>query len=108
LPISLSTCITHDQGLEIARKVYEGIADGGFFITTGYTAMILNSKDFSGVGFEVEQMSVPGNVLTFRTPDQLYVLRKHMAKSLVDNSMNQAQMKDQLLYLGQRMRSEVI
>jgi len=76
-----TSIVTRVQGLEIARKIYEGMADGGFFIATGYTAMILNGRDFSGIGFEVEQMSIPGNVFTFRTPDQLYVLRKPAAEN---------------------------
>jgi hypothetical protein len=71
-----SSIVTRTQAIEIARKVFEKMAPGGFFMLTGYTAMVLNSTDFSEIGFEVEQMSIPQNVLTFKIPDQFYVLKK--------------------------------
>ena len=64
------------DALEIARKVYQEIAEGGVFVLTGYTPVLLSSHDFRIMGFQVEQMTVPEKAIKEEKPYQVYVLRK--------------------------------
>ncbi len=68
--------VTREQALRIARKVYEGMKNNGIFVATGFTEMRLNADDFREIGFSVERMSIPKNVVYLAKPHQLYVLRK--------------------------------
>lgn len=71
-----ASIVDRTQGRSISSQVYKALQGGGLFVVTGFTPVVLNASDFSQIGFKVEQMSIPENVVSFTRPDQLYVLRK--------------------------------
>ncbi len=71
-----ASIVDRAQARKIASQVYNALQDRGLFVVTGFTPVVLNAADFSEIGFKVEQMSVPENAISFKRPDQLYVLRK--------------------------------
>ncbi len=77
-----SGVVTRAQGLDIARKIFEGMESEGIFIATNYTPSVLNASDYSSMGFQVEQMSIPQNYFSGKFPTQFYVLRKPLERSL--------------------------
>lgn len=72
--------VSRKQALRIAQKVFDGLGDGGVFIITGYSHVLLNASDFRSIGYEVLNMSVPGNIYENAYPKQLYVLRKPVSE----------------------------
>ena len=88
----LVTCIggltqgvcSRSDAVRVAKMVFDGVRPGGWFITSGFTASLLNSRDFAKIGFEVVNKVVPRNAMhiipdfhsTWQSPEQLYILRK--------------------------------
>lgn len=72
--------LKRDESLNVARKVFEGLKEGGHFIVTGFSYVLLNAQDFRSLGFEVLQMSIPVNTYENAYPKQLYVLRKPVSE----------------------------
>lgn len=68
--------ISRQEALGITGQVYEKMAEGGLFVVTGRTGVLLNAEDFSRIGFKVRQMTVPENVVHLYPPYQLYILEK--------------------------------
>ena len=68
--------VTKDSAWDIARGIHRALAPGGVFLSTGLSPQLLNSNGFKAAGFDVEQMSIPENILTRQHPAQMYVLRK--------------------------------
>lgn len=68
--------ISRQEALGITGQVYEKMAEGGLFVVTGRTGVLLNAEDFSRIGFKVRQMTVPENVVYLYPPYQLYILEK--------------------------------
>lgn len=68
--------ISRREALGITERLYQEMADGGTFIVTGRTGVLLNAEDFSKIGFKVKQMTVPENVVYLNCPYQLYILEK--------------------------------
>lgn len=68
--------IPREEALGITEHVYEEMAEGGLFVVTGRTGVLLNAEDFSRIGFKVKQMTIPENVVYLNSPYQLYVLEK--------------------------------
>lgn len=68
--------VLREEALGIVQNVYDEMASGGTFIVSGLSGVLLNSKDFRRIGYRVENMSVPQNVVYSHPPYQLYILRK--------------------------------
>jgi hypothetical protein len=68
--------VKKNDAIRIAKKVFDGLAEYGLFIVTGYSPVLLNKAGFESVGFKVKQMSIPSNALTGELPYQMYVLIK--------------------------------
>lgn len=68
--------IPRQEAQGVTERVYEEMAEGGTFVATGKTGVLLNAKDFSRIGFKVKQMTIPENVVYLRYPYQLYILEK--------------------------------
>jgi hypothetical protein len=71
-----SSVVYQSEAFGIAKKVFRDIRPGGLFFVTGYSWLLLNSRMFASIGFNVEQMSVPKNLAFNEHPGQLYVLSK--------------------------------
>lgn len=78
--------IKRADALGLARQVFDALNDGGYLIVAGYTQTLLYRDDFAGLGFEVLNMSVPGNMRpqSVKAPQDLYVLRKPVGARLAD------------------------
>lgn len=69
--------VTRPDAIKVVGKIYDGMAEGGILVVTGYREVLLNSVDFLRAGFsEVVQMSIPENTLSLTPPYQMYVVRK--------------------------------
>lgn len=68
--------VSREEALGITEQIYREMDGGGLFVATGRTGVLLNSQDFSRIGFKVKQMTVPENVVGLNVPYQLYVLEK--------------------------------
>jgi hypothetical protein len=68
--------VWRNDALRIATQVFNSLKPGGLFIVTGASYSLLNSDDFRKIGFIVEQMSIPQNIVANQKPPQMYVLRK--------------------------------
>jgi hypothetical protein len=71
--------MTPADAFQLARKVYEALPEGGCFVLSGYTNLLIDSRLASEIGFEILNTAIPENVLNTEFPQQLYVLRKRTA-----------------------------
>ncbi len=74
--------MAREEALSVAHQVYNLLPPDGIFIVTGYSASLLHSEDFTKIGFEVLNKSVP-HYWKNRSPKQLYILRKPSNRSEV-------------------------
>ncbi|MBN2367825.1 hypothetical protein JXC34_02310 [Candidatus Woesearchaeota archaeon] len=68
--------ISKEEARKLAGTVYEGLNPGGFFVVTGYSSCHMNSLQFSEIGFEILNMSLPENIATGKVPKHFYILKK--------------------------------
>jgi predicted GNAT family acetyltransferase len=67
--------VTKEQAMAVAKKVYESLQDGGYFVVTGLSTVLLTADEFKSIGFKVLNKSLP---LQFghRSTKWLYILQK--------------------------------
>lgn len=70
------TVVDVETAWKAAAEVYELLAPGGFFVLCGLTALQLNSRDFSSLGFRVINMAAHDHNECRVEKVQFYVLEK--------------------------------
>lgn len=68
--------MSREDAFATARQVYDILPLGGIFVVSGLSVCHLDRDDFEAIGFRVECMTIPGNILE-GYPFQFYVLVKH-------------------------------
>ncbi|NQU74544.1 MAG: hypothetical protein HQ547_07555, partial [Candidatus Omnitrophica bacterium] len=68
--------MSREDAFATARQVYDILPLGGIFVVSGLSISHLDRDDFEAIGFRVECMTIPENILR-DYPFQFYVLVKH-------------------------------
>jgi len=73
----------------VAERIFAALPASGLWIVTGWSSVLLTAADFSEIGFNVLNRSIPKNSFeTQEAPGQFYVLRKPASKGIAGHALD--------------------
>jgi len=68
--------LSRGEAIRVVENVYNSLSEGGFFIISGFSPVLLYKEDFEKVGFKVINMTIPENIYIEAEPTEMYILQK--------------------------------